>query len=201
MTAKDAMYALYKSVEYICKRKIAGAFVECGVWKGGSALLAGLAARSFGDVSREIYLYDTFEGMTAPTEQDIDVNGDKAQDLIDTHGDSGKWCYAHRPEVERLFASFDLADSSHFIEGDVLDTISHTKPKEISLLRLDTDWYESTKFELDNLYDLIQPGGIVIIDDYGHWQGSRRAVDEFFSRAPFIMLHRVNYAVRLGIKI
>ena len=72
-------------------------------------------------------------------------------------------------------------------------------PKKISLLRLDTDWYESTKIELEILYPLLQKGGILIIDDYGHWGGSKKAVDEFFLDK-YVWMHYIDYACRLIIK-
>jgi O-methyltransferase len=201
MTSKDTMYSLYTAVRYVCARKLPGAFVECGVWKGGSALLAGLTMRDAGYFDREFYLYDTFEGMTQPSDEDIDISGHAAKAYIEQFGDDGKWCYEGIDAVKQTFEQNGFGTGVHYIKGDVLETLRRVKPEAISILRLDTDWYESTKFCLEALYDRIVPGGVLIIDDYGHWNGARKAVDEFFNTRPPIYLHRVNYAVRLGIKI
>jgi hypothetical protein len=89
----------------------------------------------------------------------------------------------------------------HFVKGMVEDTIPEQSPDGIALLRLDTDWYQSTKLELLHLYPRLANQGVLIIDDYGHWQGARRAVDEFISelRDP-ILLHRIDYTGRIAIK-
>jgi hypothetical protein len=88
-----------------------------------------------------------------------------------------------------------------FIKGKVEETIPGTLPKEISLLRLDTDWYESTLHNLVHLYPLLRKGGILILDDYGHWQGARKATDEYFARENIIpFLSRIDYTGRLYVK-
>ena len=89
----------------------------------------------------------------------------------------------------------------NFVKGDIMETLKTTKPKSIAILRLDTDWYNTTKFELVELYPLLSENGILIIDDYGHWQGARQAVDEYFTENKIhIFLNRVDYTCRLGIK-
>lgn len=89
-----------------------------------------------------------------------------------------------------------------FIKGKVEDTlIKEAQPEKISLLRLDTDWYESTKAELEHLFPKLEKEGVLVIDDYGHWQGARKAVDEYFSKNKInILLNRVDYTCRMGIK-
>jgi hypothetical protein len=199
MTSKEALYALFKSVEYVCRGKVAGDFVECGVWKGGSALLAGLTMRSLGDL-RQLHLYDTFEGMTVPTDADVDIQGRAAHTYTEEYGDEGKWCYSGLEDVQATFREHGFCgDQVSYVVGDVLQTLRADLPDCISILRLDTDWYESTRFELETLYPLLSPGGVLIIDDYGHWEGARKAVDEYFAHSP-ILLNRVNYTVRVGVK-
>jgi O-methyltransferase len=198
MTGKETMFALYEAVRYVLARGISGDFVECGVWRGGSALVAALAMRQAGDM-RRLHLYDTFEGMTTPTAIDVDETGHRASDYITQFGDDGRWCYAGENDVRAVFEQKGLTEWTNFVRGDVLETLKHTVPKAISVLRLDTDWYESTKAELEVLYPLITPGGVIIIDDYGFWEGSRAAVEEYFENRPRPLLVRVTHAVRMAI--
>ena len=184
MTSKETMYSLYSAMQYICARKLPGAFVECGVWKGGSSLLAALTMRAAGETGRELYLYDTFEGMTQPTEEDVDLGGHKAEAYIAQYGDDGKWCYEGLDAVRQTFEQSAFGAGVHYVKGDVRETLKSVKPESISILRLDTDWYESTKCELEALYDRIVPGGVLIIDDYGHWNGARKAVAAVHLSAP-----------------
>lgn len=201
MTGKDAMFSLYQSVKYVVENNIAGAIVECGVWRGGSGLLAALTLRKLG-VRRPIYLYDTFQGMTAPSTDDVDVEGGRASDYIARYGDEGRWCYASLEEVRATFERYGFGEEVVLIAGDVADTLETDLPREpIAVLRLDTDWYESTKLEMEILYPRLSTGGVLIVDDYGHWRGSRRAVDEYFDGRRRPLLNRVNNQVRLAIKI
>ncbi len=92
-------------------------------------------------------------------------------------------------------------DRLHFVQGPVEETLPDAAPPELALLRLDTDWYESTLHELEHLYPRLAPGGILIIDDYGHWEGCRRAVEEYFARnPPMPLLQRIDYTGRLAVK-
>ncbi|MCX8497274.1 MAG: class I SAM-dependent methyltransferase [Akkermansiaceae bacterium] len=214
MTSKEVMFSTYQAARYVAQRGIKGDVVECGVWRGGSSLLAALTMREFASVAprpwfefnlgkhRRFWMYDTFEGMTPPSSRDVDVDGVEASHYIKTYAEDGKWCYADQFDVEQIFRSRGFGERDFkLVKGDVVETLKMETPKTISLLRLDTDWYESTKVELEVLYPLLSKGGVLIIDDYGHWEGSREAVDEFFGRNPSILLHRVSYAVRVGIKI
>jgi hypothetical protein len=104
--------------------------------------------------------------------------------------------------VQRNLAGtgYDLA-SVKFIKGKVEETIPAHAPARIALLRLDTDWYESTRHELAHLFPRLVPGGVLILDDYGHWQGSRRAVDEYMAEHGIpILLNRVDYTARIAVK-
>ncbi|CAN5394255.1 N/A [soil metagenome] len=200
MTGKEAMFALYEAVRYVSALGISGDFVECGVWRGGSALVAALTFRELGD-PRRLWLYDTFEGMTAPTEVDVDRDGGRAADYIERYGDDGHWCYAGLDEVRATFSDLGFdAESVTFVQGDVLQTLLEAKPETAAIVRLDTDWYESTRLEMELLYPRLQPGGVLIIDDYGHWAGSRLAVDEYFADRPRPLLNRTTPAVRMAIK-
>jgi len=201
MTGKDAMFALYSAVNYVVAAKIGGDIVECGVWRGGSALLAALTLREAGE-ERVIHLYDTFEGMTAPTAADVDMHGGEAASYIAEFGDDGKWCYAGEDEVRSVLAAQGFVGPQiKIVKGDVLETLPSHLPQSIAILRLDTDWYESTKLELELLYPRLRPGGVLIIDDYGYWAGSRKAVDEYFLNERKPLLMRVNEQVRLAIKV
>ncbi len=203
MTHKETLFALYQAARHVAGRGIPGDFVECGVWKGGSALMAGLALRHFdpAGVRRQLWLYDTFTGMTAPTAADVDVLGVAAQDYLDRYADDGRWCHAAQDGVGGMLRAHGFgADDARLVAGDVLQTLRHTAPDAIAILRLDTDWYESTLAELQVLYPRLATGGVLIVDDYGHWAGARQAVDEYFTDKPMPLFNRVNYSVRMAIK-
>jgi len=89
----------------------------------------------------------------------------------------------------------------HFVRGPVETTLPEHAPERLALLRLDTDWYESTRHELQHLYPRLSEGGVLIVDDYGHWEGARRAVDEYFERhPPAPLLNRIDYTGRIAVK-
>lgn len=205
MTSCERMYSLYKSIEYISKNDIEGDIVECGVWKGGSSMLAAQTLMKFNNI-KDIYLYDTFDGMSEPTDKDIDINGNKADKLLEKHQkiDSDViWCYSDLESVRKNMSltNYDLK-KVHFIKGKVEDTIPKNVPSKISLLRLDTDWFESTYHELKYLFPLLSKNGVLIIDDYGHWKGAKEAVDKYIKEENItILLNRIDYTGRIGIKI
>ena len=206
MTTPERIASLCNAVKYITANKIEGDFVECGVWRGGSTMAAVDTLIKAGDKTREIYLYDTFEGMSAPTEHDKVFTGTAADVLLDQSDKqdaTSVWCYSAIHEVQQNVGSLNYpADKVHYVKGKVEDTIPQTIPQKIALLRLDTDWYESTKHELEHLFDKLVFGGILIIDDYGHWQGAKKAVDEFIKeRNLSLFLNRIDYTGRLAIKI
>jgi hypothetical protein len=150
---------------------------------------------------RDLYLFDTFEGMNSPTTADRDLQGTSAATLLNQGSSEDEiWCVADINDVKANLASTGYQDARlYFIKGSVEDTIPADAPAEIALLRLDTDWYESTKHELTHLYPRLSPGGILIIDDYGHWQGARQAVDEYFAGS--VLLQRIDYTGRLVVKV
>jgi hypothetical protein len=203
LTSPERQWALLKGIEYLNASSIAGDIVECGVWRGGSAMLAKTLCRSSGS-DRTVYLFDTFAGMTAPTAADISVGGLSAQVKYrekkrQTHTD---WSFASLEEVRDNFKRAGLLDDRVvFVKGMVEQTLRNSVdlPERIALLRLDTDFYESTKVELEVLYPRLVSGGLLIIDDYGHWQGARKATDEYFAaEQPFFI--RIDYTARLLVK-
>jgi hypothetical protein len=188
-TSPARIVGLMDAVEYVVKNRIPGPIVECGVWRGGSIVVAALTLLEMGDTSRDIYLFDTFEGMSAPTDRDRLADGTLARSMLDRterRDDGSIWALAAIDVVRNnVLATGYPAERFHFIKGKVEDTVPGNAPEEIALLRLDTDWYESTLHELAHLYPRLHAGGVLILDDYGHWQGAREAVDEFFSKRAF----------------
>jgi len=206
MTSVERLYSVYKSVEYIIKNNISGDFIECGVWKGGSSMMMALSLLENNITNKKIYLYDTFEGMTEPTEKDIDLSKKNAKIKYENKKNpkSGSdWCRSEMDEVkENLYSTAYPKENIIFVKGKVEETIPKTIPGKIALLRLDTDWYESTKHELQHLYPLLSKNGVLIIDDYGHWLGCRKAADEYFLAQNINpLLNRIDYTGRIMIKI
>jgi O-methyltransferase len=206
MTSIPRLVATLKSCRYVVENNIPGDFVECGVWRGGNGILAKRLFEQL-DSNRIVWMYDTFEGMTTPTEYDV-AAGTKVhagQQFEANQGDAhNDWCYASLEDVKNNCLKSNLKlDELKFVKGDVSETLSKKEnlPSEISILRLDTDWYESTKSELEVLYPMLSVGGVLLIDDYGHWEGARKAVDEYFSAADYKPLFSVtDYTGRSAIK-
>lgn len=180
-----------KSIDDLCKNNVLGDIVEVGVWKGGSIISMILSLEKNLCNDRLIHLYDTFEGMTPSLEIDKDYKDVKASYLI---ANNPFWsCICGIEEVKENISK-NTTYPSNMIKyhiGDICKT--NFIPDKIALLRLDTDWYESTKFELENFYPKVVSGGIVIIDDYGHWKGCRLAVDEFLKNHHSIKLNYIDY--------
>lgn len=192
------------AVEYVVKNKRPGAIVECGVWKGGSMMAAAYTLLKLRDTSYELFLFDTFEGMTEPSDVDIDYWGNRASDLLARYQKSHPiWARGPLEEVkEALYSVGYDNDRIHFIKGRVEDTIPAEAPDTISLLRLDTDFYQSTRHELVHLYPRLSPGGILILDDYGHWRGARQAADEYIQENDLkIFLSRIDNSARIAVKL
>lgn len=204
MTRPPRVYALIEAVKYVVAQNIEGDFVECGVWKGGSVMAMALTLQML-QAERDIHLFDTFEGMSAPTEEDWNAKeGAAAEKFARTRREDGgaDWCRSEIDEVRRNVLSTGYGeDRLRFVQGRVEDTLPAQAPERIALLRLDTDFYESTRHELIHLYPRLVSGGVLILDDYGHWQGARQAVDEFIDEhRPGILLNRVDFAGRIAIK-
>jgi O-methyltransferase len=203
MTTPPRVFALVRAVEYLVSRGVPGAVVECGVWRGGSVMAAALTLLRLGIRDRDLYLYDTFAGMPPPSEADTTRSGERAADLL-AQGDESShiWAIASLDDVRSAVLSVGYPEERiHFVEGLVEETLPSTAPPEISLLRLDTDWYQSTKHELEHLYPRLAPGGVLILDDYGHWQGARRAADEYLAENGLaLLLNRIDATARIAVK-
>ena len=201
MTSAERVVALTQAAEYVERSGVSGAIVECGVWRGGSMMAVARTLLANGTHDRDLYLFDTFEGMSTPTDADRDFAGRSATKLLESNSrdDDEIWCYADYADVSANLQSTGYPEEHlRLVKGLVEETIPDQAPAEIALLRLDTDWYESTKHELAHLYPRLKSGGVLIIDDYGHWQGARRAVDEYFGGT--VLLQRIDYTSRLVVK-
>ena len=206
MTSAERIFALCEAVKYIHENGIEGNIVECGVWKGGSMMAVASMLLGLNDFGRDLYLFDTFAGMPPPTGADIDIEGVTANDLLvqsDKQDEKSVWCYASLETVRAAVSSVGYpAEKIHLIEGMVEQTIPANAPEKIALLRLDTDWYESTKHEMEHLFPRLSKGGVLIIDDYGHWQGAKRAIDEYIENHKVkILLQRIDYSGRIAVKV
>jgi len=200
LTSPERIFALIEAVKHVERWHIPGGIVECGVWKGGSMMAVALTLMELGSQSRDLYLFDTFSGMPSPGTFDVEWSGKDASKVLMEHPATAG--IAEISEVRSAMDNTKYAPSLvHLIPGRVEDTIPANAPDQIALLRLDTDWYESTKHELECLYPRLVSGGILIIDDYGHWRGSRRATDEYFSMSPSpLFLGRIDYTGRIAVK-
>jgi hypothetical protein len=205
MTSAERMYALYKAVQYIQQGLVEGDIVECGVWRGGSMMVVAEALKLFEGPERAMHLFDTYEGLPEPTQEDVDVWGNDAKTWWlqkRTSDRSSDWARAHIEEVRRNMSLTGFPEKNiQYIKGMVEDTIPAHAPDKIALLRLDTDWYASTKHEMEHLFPRLSQNGILIIDDYGHFKGAKQAVDEYLASAKVpLMLIRVDYTGRIAMK-
>jgi O-methyltransferase len=182
MTSAKRCRALWRICEEAITDKVVGSFVECGVWRGGSAGLMGKVIQNRA-AGRDLHLFDSFQGLPEPTPidgSDASVySGDRASGQLAPIGQ----CVADYQSV-RNYLTEELglpATMIHFHVGWFQDTVpkDSTTLGPIAVLRLDGDWYESTRICLEHLYPLISPGGIVILDDYYYWEGCSKATDEY----------------------
>lgn len=198
MTSNVKIFSLIKAFEYVNKFKIAGDFVECGVYTGGNIMILKKLIES-NRLNQKIFAYDTFSGMVEPTIHDKKIDGTVA---IKKFFKTNKWVSCSKEQVIKNFKKKNLSMKNvNLVEGKVEETLLIKKnlPKKISILRLDTDFYESTKSELKHLYPLLSDKGVLIIDDYGAWKGSKKAVDEYFL-GKTIWLQHIDHSARLLIK-
>lgn len=208
------LYAIYQAVKYVVQSDVRGDIIECGVFKGGSALMLAESLVHFGDVSRRIFLFDTFEGWPSPTNEDTDFFGQNHKKLyeadISKANDSER---SAESSVFRLKNFFEKtkgvvlngttypADKIFFIQGLVEQTLPCPEVKKICILRLDTDYYESTAWEMNILWPRLKVGGVLLIDDYGQFHGARKAVDEYLQKNRIsILLHRDDVTGRSVVK-
>ncbi len=203
-TPIERMYALYKATEYIVRARVPGDIVECGVWRGGSAMLCALTLLRNRDAARRLHLFDTFQGLPEPGVHDeTDVHGQDVRAQWKRWDDDGinLWSYASLDEVRHNMESTGYPPVNvRYIQGLVEQTVPRQAPEQIALLRLDTDWYESTRHELEHLYPRLSPGGVLIVDDVGHFSGARKAFAEYFHERHDIFVNRVDYTGRLIVK-
>ena len=201
MASFERLITTVMACKHALEAGIEGDFVECGVWRGGNAIAAAEIFKLHGS-DKAVWLFDTFQGMTAPTDADVQVSDGKAassREIVDILKD----CVVSIESVRRNFEMRGLTTNVEFVQGDVCESLDYVKlPSKICVLRLDTDWYESTKKELEVLYPRVPLGGCLIVDDYGHWAGSKKATDEYFARSggrPFF--HYTDYTGRVGVKV
>jgi O-methyltransferase len=197
MTSPEAIYAIAHAVRYVVATGVRGAVVECGVWRGGSMMAVARTLLQLDRTDLDLYLFDTFEGMTEPTARDVHWTGEPAAALLareQRKDESVLWARAPLESVQRVLSTIPYpASRLHFVPGRVEETIPGQAPDQIALLRLDTDWYASTKHELVHLYPRLAPRGVLIIDDYGWWRGAREATDEYFAEhGPAPLLVRID---------
>lgn len=187
------------AVKYILAHNIDGAIVECGV-DGGAFEYIWIKELQTNNVSRDIYLYDTFGGLTEPGVHDYTadaavlykMNASTVHDIWKSKqlpNNVNAWCYTPLEKVQDYLNSTGYPPTKlHYIVGDVMQTLQNPSniPDKIAILRLDTDWYESSKCELQILYKNVVKGGVIIFDDYYHWDGQRRATDDFFTASGIV---------------
>lgn len=210
MASFERGLALFRAVRYLAVNDIAGDFVECGVWRGGSSMIAMLTFMHFGVTDRRFWLFDTFDGMTEPAAIDVDLQGNAAAALMEASLEARQteliWAYATVDEVkDHVVATGYPLDRVHFVKGDIRRTAAASDTGPLALLRLDTDFYDSTSVELEAFYPRLIDHGVLLIDDYGHWQGARRAVDEYFDKMhlageTYPLFHKIDYTGRMAIK-
>jgi hypothetical protein len=206
VTTPQAVVSLARAAEYVLKNDVPGAFVECGVYLGGSIIVMLRTLLLNGITDRDVYLFDTFEGMPQPGEQDVYYTGEPAAAtwrFFSGTEQGSNWVRADLESVKaRVLAVGYPTERIHFVKGMVEETVPARAPKKIALLRLDTDFYSSTKHELEHLYPRLSRGGVLIIDDYGAFRGSREATDEYIARSRVpLLLSRVDEHVRMAVKL
>ena len=202
LTSPERIAALVESVRHLVRTDVPGALVECGVWRGGSMMAAAMTLLDLGVDDRDLHLFDTFTHMPEPGEEDWAHTGEHASEILEQVRDSEAFRYLDFDGVRRnLLGTGYPEDRIHFVPGMVEDTIPGAAPDRIAFCRLDTDWYASTRHELEHLWPRISPGGVLLVDDYGHFLGCRQAVDEHLrAHGPDLFLHRIDYSGRLVVK-
>jgi O-methyltransferase len=204
MTSPARLAALCDAMSHVARHRIVGDFVECGVWKGGSSMAAALRLIQLNQTDRCFYLFDTFDGMTPPSDIDRSASSGFSAAAMLKFAPTKSKLLARAPidEVRDNMATTGYpVHLVHLVRGPVEETLPGQAPERIAVLRLDTDWYSSTKHELVHLFPRLSPGGILIIDDYGDWQGARRAVDEYFEESGIqAFLHRIDHTGRITVK-
>lgn len=189
----DSMVSLYDAVRYLVQKDVRGDLVECGVLLGGSMMLIAKTLLSLDCSDRQLWLYDSFAGFVGrKTETDVDWTGKRVEGLLPDF---------YEMAIDNMKSTGYPIENCIFRKGDIEQLAPVNENGAIALLRLDTDTYYSTKAELECFFPKLAAGGVLIIDDYGHALGSRRATDEYLADPRnLVLLHRVNFANRIGIK-
>ncbi len=212
MLPQQRLVSLYQQAVFCEAAGLEGSFVECGTWKGGAVGLMALANLQHGSKRRHLHLFDSFEGIPEPDEA---IDGERATQFARSVGGEAKGklvaleqtygavgtLEANRELLEQIIG-YD-ANYLHYHKGWFQDTLPKEADEtgEIAILRLDGDWYSSTKVCLEHLYDRVVRGGFVILDDYGWYEGSKKAVDEFMAREGIkAFLNHIDNAGRYWIK-
>ena len=208
MLSERRLLSLGQIVQYLELKKIPGSLIECGVWKGGAAATMAAANLAYGADRRNIHLFDSFTDIVEP---DPEVDGERAMyevelltgrsrasitgalkpmtGVYNSHGGPGK------PEaVKSLVCSVGYPESAvHLHVGYFQDTLCRfPRAEPIALLRIDADWFQSTKVCLDSLAGCLSPGGIIVVDDYGAYDGCAAAVNEFLAERGPTLVHWVD---------
>ncbi|MEE8544600.1 MAG: TylF/MycF/NovP-related O-methyltransferase [Alphaproteobacteria bacterium] len=204
LTPPERIHNLELAIRYLVRCSVPGDVVECGVWRGGSMMAAARVLMDEGDRERRLVLYDTFEGMTEPGPEDLSASGKPALRSYKKRlrRGQGGWARAGLDEVKaNLIGTGYPPQRLRFVKGPVEQTLPDEAAGAIALLRLDTDWYQSTRVELEHLFPRLSKGGVLMIDDYGRWMGQRQAVDEYLEahQVP-ILLTRIDAYSRMGVK-
>lgn len=183
---------LHRAIRHVVAHSVPGDVVECGAALGGSAALMGLTLKRLGATDRTLWVFDTFEGLPAPTPDDPD------QSIAALYTGTFVGTIA---EVTASFRKLEILPQARLIKGLFEETLRSTDIGPIAVLHIDGDWYASVKTCLERLYDKVVDGGVIQFDDYGYWKGARKAVDEFLaSRSISHRLKRLDYSGRQLIK-
>ncbi|MCW2989500.1 MAG: hypothetical protein JWM73_94 [Solirubrobacterales bacterium] len=201
LTPPERVMGLIAAVRHVVRAGIGGDIAECGVWRGGSMIAVARTLLEEGDRSRTLHLYDTFEYMPEAEDRDVDFNGYPAKDYYPALVPLEAYRYLPFEDVRAaLHATGYPAERMRWVKGLVEDTLPDQAPERIALLRLDTDLYRSTRHEMEHLFPRIVDGGVLIVDDYGHFLGARDAVDEYLTgRGIQVLLARMDYSARMAV--
>jgi hypothetical protein len=177
MVGRARLLSLYRHALRICRENIPGDFVECGACRGGSAALLAYVAKTHSRMSRKVYACDTFEGMPEPSDEDRHKGLTAAQCGFP----AGSLPAPVETGLSEIARRANVLDTIIPIKGLFRDTLPALASKigPVALLHADGDWYESTMEIFSNLFEKVPQGGYVQIDDYGHWDGCRKAVQDY----------------------
>jgi len=193
----EALYDLWWTCQFVCANNFRGDIVELGVWQGGALEMIGYALNEFKGKNRVVG-YDSFEGHPEPEATEVDIWGNNMRDkYLELKSAGEKWAFADYDEVNKRLQS--IYKNVRLVKGVFNNSTDTSFITEISILRLDLDWYEPTKTALKKLYGKISKGGVLIIDDYGHHSGARKATDEYIEENKLkINLRHINYSCVVG---